>query len=84
MTQTVQREKLRALIELSDTNIQADEYIEKYTGYTDIPSKYAFVNGMFTDVNMVSRQVPPGQTEADILSDDYYATLQFVVNKKWR
>jgi hypothetical protein len=80
----MQTEKLRALIELSETNIQADEYIEKYTGYTDISRKFAFVKGMFSDIIMISKRIPSGQSEDMILSDDYYATLQFIVNKKWR
>jgi len=76
--------KLKALIELSETNIQADEYIEKYTGYKDIAQKFPFIQGMFEEATPISKSTTSSQTTADIMKDDYYAALQFIVNKKWR
>jgi hypothetical protein len=76
--------KLQTLIELSDTSAQADEYVEQYTGYTQISQKYPFLQGMFAEATPISKHVSDPQSENDIMKDDYYAALQFIVNKKWR
>jgi len=80
----LEHSKLKALIELSDSNIQADQYIEKYTGYTDIAQKYPLIQGMFEDATPFSKHISDKQSLEEILHDDYYAALQFIVNKKLR
>ncbi len=77
------RNKLKLLIEMSSTVEEANRYIEEYGAYKAIETKAAFLDGLFS-VNILSRHIPKGQEEKDILSDDYYAALSHIINRRLR
>lgn len=72
----MERKQIKALIELSNSFEEANEVIEKYTGYTSFETKIAYLKGMF-DCSIVGE-------ERDSLEVDYIALLTAIVNYKWR
>lgn len=72
----MQREQIKALIELSSSFDEANEVIEKYTNYASFEAKIAYLQGMF-DCNIVGR-------EGESLEVDYIALLTAIVDHKWR
>jgi len=73
--------RLKLLIEASETVEEANGYIEQYKGYIDIKQKLAFLNGLFS-ITVLSRYIPEGQAESDIESDDYYGALFHIIHIK--
>ena len=75
--------RLKLLIEMSETVEEADGYIEQYMEYNNVKQKLAFLNGLFY-VATLSKHIPEGQAESEIESDDYYGTLYHIINRKLR
>jgi len=75
--------RLKLLIEMSETVEEANGYIEQYKGYTAIKQKLAFLNGLFS-ITVLSRYIPVGQAESEIESDDYYGALFHIIQRKIR
>lgn len=72
----MERERIRALIELSTSFDQADKVIEKYTELKTDREKIAYLLGMF-DCKIIGRSVSDDHT-------DYIALLTAIINQKWR
>lgn len=72
----MERKQIKVLIELSNSFEEADEVIEKYTGYTSFETKIAYLKGMF-DCSIVGG-------EGGSLEADYIALLTAIVDHKWR
>jgi len=75
--------RLKLLVEMSETVEEADGYIEQYMGYNTIQQKLAFLNGLFSVVAL-SKYIPEGQVESRIESDDYYGALFHIIQRKLR
>ena len=75
--------RLKLLVEMSETVEEADGYIEQYKGYDTIKQKLAFLNGLFS-VAAISKFIPEGQAESEIESDDYYSALFHIIKRKLR
>jgi len=75
--------RLKLLIEMSETVEEADGYIEQYKEYGTIKQKLAFLNGLFY-IATLSKHISEGQTESEIESDDYYGALSHIINRKLR
>ena len=70
------RERIKALIELSTSYKDANEVIEKYVGLKTYAEKMAYIRGMF-DCEIFSR------TDEDE-EVDYITLLTSVVESKWQ
>ena len=75
--------RLKLLIEASETVEEADSYIEQYKGYSTIKQKLAFLDGLFS-VATLSKHILEGQAEGEIESDDYYGALFHIIKRKLR
>jgi len=75
--------RLKLLIEMSETVEEADGYIEQYKGYDTIKQKLAFLNGLFS-VAALSKYILKGQAESEVESDDYYGALFHIIKRKLR
>lgn len=70
------RERIKALIELSSSYNDANEIIEKYVGLKTYAEKIDYVRGMF-DCEIFSKT-------DDNEEVDYIALLTSVIESKWR
>lgn len=75
------RERVKALIELSGTVEQADEII-KGEGIIPVKEKIAFLKGMF-DFSVIGRHREESVSEDDRDEMDYYSILSAIINAKW-
>ena len=75
----MERDAIKAMIELSDTWQEADKIIVEFTSFTDPVAKRAYLSGMF-NVSILGAH-DEGKNEAE---NDYIAVLSAIVNKKWR
>lgn len=77
----MERERVKALIELSNSVEQADEIIAR-EGCISVKEKIAFLKGMF-DFTVIGRQREEalGVEERDRM--DYHSVLSAVINAKW-
>lgn len=75
------RERVRALIELSSSVEQADEIIT-HEGLASVKEKIAFLRGMF-DFTVIGRHREPSLSEEDRDKMDYYSILSAIINAKW-
>ncbi len=75
------REKIKILIELSQSVEEADNIVEEQ-GYKTIREKIAYVNGMF-GVRLVGRFDNADVQEDQRLEMDYYAILSAIIYSKW-
>lgn len=76
-------ERLKLLIELSETVQEADGYIEEYSGLTDTPQKLEFLLALIP-CTILSRDTPDEQDLEIIIEDDYYCILHHIIKRKWR
>lgn len=75
------RERVRALIELSNSVEQADEIITR-EGFVSVKEKIAFLRGMF-DFTVIGRHREDSLSEEDRDKMDYYSILSAIINAKW-
>lgn len=75
------RERIKALIELSSSVEEADNVLENQ-GYKSIETKYAFLSGMF-DFTLIGRFDAEDVSEQKAREMDYYAALSAIINNKW-
>lgn len=75
------RERVKALIELSNTVEQADEIIVN-EGFQSVKEKIAFLKGMF-DFTVIGRHRENALSEEDRTKMDYYSILSAIINAKW-
>jgi hypothetical protein len=68
------REVVKGLIELAQTNEEADQILNQE--FSSVNEKYAYLKGMF-DFSII------GASGRDI-ETDYKAALSAIVNQKWR
>jgi hypothetical protein len=76
-------EKLKMLIELSETIKEADGYIEQYSGFTSTAQKLAFLSGLIP-CTILSRDTQDDQAMDVIIEDDYHSILHHIIKRKWR
>jgi hypothetical protein len=72
---------VKDLVELSATEEEADNVIEKYTSRKTYAKKVEFLTEQFPHISIVARCDGPS---ADSIQTDYYALLTAVVNSSWR
>ena len=72
----MERQKVKALIELSNTIEEANEVIEKYTELETVKEKIAFLKGMF-DWKIIDKK----ETDSDEMI--YNIALNAIISKKW-
>jgi len=70
------KEKIKALIELSGTVDDVDDVIEKYTPFRTTSEKIAYLYGMF-DVEFLCGL-------SDNAEEDYAVLRDAIINAKWR
>jgi hypothetical protein len=75
------RERVKALIELSTSVEQADEIVVR-EGLTSVREKIAFLKGMF-DFTVIGRHREETLSEEERDSMDYYSILNAIINAKW-
>ena len=75
------RERVKALIELSNSVEQADEIITR-EGFISIKEKIAFLKGMF-DFKIIGRHREESLSEDVCDKMDYYSILSAIINAKW-
>jgi hypothetical protein len=75
------RERVRALIELSNSVDQADEVITN-EGFLTVKEKIAFLSGMF-DFKVIGRHREENLSEEERDRMDYYSILSAIINAKW-
>ena len=75
------REKIKLLIELSQTVEEADAIIIS-TGFITVREKWAFLQGMF-NFALVGRYDSADITEEKAIEMDYFAGLSAIINSKW-
>lgn len=75
------REKIKMLIELSQTVEEADEIIVSI-GLTNVREKIAFLRGMF-DFTLIGRRDDSQTSEIDAETMDYFAILSAIINTRW-
>ncbi len=75
-------ERIKELILLSDTNEEADGYIEKYTGFKSTREKFAFLTGLF-GVEIVGSYDESTDNQDDMVKADYEALLVTVLHRKY-
>lgn len=75
------REKIKLLIELSETVEDADAIIVG-AGFTAVREKWAYLKGMF-DFTLVGRFDGISVSEEAAIEMDYYAALGAIINSKW-
>lgn len=78
---TVNRERVKALIELSNSVEQADEIITN-EGFVSVKEKIAFLKGMF-DFTVIGRHRDEMLNEEERDRMDYYSILSAIINAKW-
>ncbi len=76
----MERERVKALIELSDDVSEADEIISKEIKTTN--EKIAFLRGMF-DFSIIGRCRDNLLDSEDKAQMDYYSILSAIINAKW-
>lgn len=72
----MERERIKALIELSYTFEEADQIIAQYVGFQTTKEKIAYIKGMF-DVEIIDH---PNDTPDE---DAYRLLLTAVLESKW-
>lgn len=75
------REKIKALIELSATVEEADQIIVQ-AGFTTVREKIAFLRGMF-DFSLIGRYDSSSVTCEMADEMDYFAILSAIINMLW-
>ena len=75
------REKIKMLIELSQTVEEAYEVIVSI-GLVHVREKIAFLRGMF-DFALIGRRGNSQTSVADAETMDYYAILSAIINTRW-
>lgn len=75
------RERVKALIELSNSVEQADEIITN-EGFVSVKEKIAFLKGMF-DFTVIGRHRDEMLNEEERDRMDYYSILSAIINAKW-
>lgn len=75
------RERVKALIELSTSVEQADEIVVR-EGLTSVREKIAFLKGMF-DFTVIGRHREETLSEEERDSMDYYSILNAIIHAKW-
>lgn len=75
------RERVKALIELSNSVEQADEIISR-EGIVSVKEKIAFLKGMF-DFTIIGRYREENLVEDERDKMDYYSILSAIINAKW-
>ncbi|MBR4083259.1 MAG: hypothetical protein IKK33_03130 [Lachnospiraceae bacterium] len=75
------RERVKALIELSNSVEQADEIIVR-EGFIAVKEKIAFLKGMF-DFTLIGRHREDTLSEEERDKMDYYSILSAIINAKW-
>lgn len=75
------RERVRVLIELSNSVEQADEIIVS-EGLKSIKEKIAFLKGMF-DCEIIDRKREKSLSEEECNKMDYYSLLYAIISAKW-
>jgi len=76
-------EVVKTMIELSNTEDEADSIVEEFTGYkkTETESKLRFLFTHFPNVAILGGY---DGDKADKIQTDYQAVLSAVINLKWR
>jgi len=77
----MKRERVRALIELSNSVEQADEIITK-EGLVSVKEKMAFLKGMF-DFTLIGRYRENNISTEEREKMDYYSVLSAIISAKW-
>lgn len=77
----MKRERVKALIELSNNVEQADEIITR-EGFVSVKEKIAFLKGMF-DFTIIGRNRDEMLVEDERDKMDYYSILSAIINAKW-
>ena len=77
----MKRERVKALIELSNSVEQADEIIIR-EGFITVKEKIAFLKGMF-DFTVIGRHREEMLDEEERNKMDYYSILSAIINAKW-
>lgn len=77
----MKRERVKALIELSNSVEQADEIITR-EGFISVKEKIAFLKGMF-DFTVIGRHREDTLSEEERDKMDYYSILSAIINAKW-
>lgn len=75
------REKIKLLIELSQTVEDADAIIVE-SGFDTVKEKLAFLHGMF-DFSLIGRFDQSSISKDRAEEMDYYAVLSAIINSKW-
>lgn len=75
------REKIKLLIELSQTVEEADAIIID-AGFNTVKEKLAFLRGMF-DFALIGRYDSSEVSEDSAIEMDYFAALGAIINFKW-
>ena len=75
------REKIKMLIELSQTVEEADEVIVSI-GLIQVREKIAFLRGMF-DFALIGRRDDFQTSVDDAETMDYFAILSAIINTRW-
>lgn len=73
------RQKVKCLIEMSQTIEEADEVINKYYFFKTIEEKIAFLKGMF-GVELISKHDSPGTSKEKSAKMDYWTMLSAIIN----
>jgi hypothetical protein len=77
------KDKLKMLIELSETIQEADGYIEQYSGFTSTSQKLEFLSELIP-CTILSRETPDNHAMDVIIEDDYHSILHHIIKRKWR
>jgi hypothetical protein len=72
---------VKALVELSNTEKEADRVIEQFASRKSSQEKYEFLTEQFPDISIVAGCAGPDRNP---IHTDYQALLCAVVNSKWR
>jgi hypothetical protein len=75
----MERDAIKAMIELSDDWESADKIIMEFTPCKETSQKLAYLYGMF-DVSILASHDGKGDKE----ETDYRSVLSAIVNQKWR
>ena len=75
------REKIKMLIELSQSVEEADEVIVSI-GFTHVREKIAFLKGMF-DFTLIGRSDSTHVSAVDAETMDYFAILSAIISTRW-